>query len=400
MKSDLPAPHAWWWESMPISCFNPLPSWSFDDIYFFCSSWAFWRIAAGTAVRLYRSISQRFFCPDVFHSCWLVHIPRKYSSSPSGTLFQRSGRIQAGQSEANETLCWWFLCVECCFEIPKLLGGKFWWFSRTDGNGVKLVRFIQASVWFLPRVKPLLRSICEWCCPRYRRNDHCLTVSHVFDKTTLFDVLSQLNTIKSQREISSVQSINQNKDNWSFFTFGRVFLVWELYLVIVQEVVLTIAVGLCGVLVLSFILLPNPLGCLIVTPNVAMIYVELLALLRVGKVYINVVSAVFDYLHRFSGRLQHAYCYGLFWDKGRRHERQPCEKCSYDYWVFGTCRRCNNVVGSFAPYVCLYSFLSSVFPFIFMYPNSWANAWTCPGSCGALPGWTASPVDIASLRTW
>lgn len=117
-------------------------------------------------------------------------------------------------------------------------------------------------------------------------------MSHVFDKTALFGVQSQLNTIKSQRKISSVQSINQNKDNWSFFTFGRVFLVWELYLVIVQEVVLTIAVGLCGVLVLSFILLPNPLGCLIVTPNVAMIYVELLALLRVGKVYINVVSAV------------------------------------------------------------------------------------------------------------
>lgn len=113
----------------------------------------------------------------------------------------------------------------------------------------------------------------------------------VMDKSSLFDTQVQIDTVKSLRAVTERQPLNQGTDDWRFFVFGNVLLTWELYFVITNEIVLTVAAGLGGVFLICVAFIPHPIGCLLLTAIVAAIYVELMAFLRLVGVYINVASA-------------------------------------------------------------------------------------------------------------
>ena len=76
------------------------------------------------------------------------------------------------------------------------------------------------------------------------------------------------------------------------FSYLEIYDIWELYAVIVQEILFSVIVGLVAVFVISLIFIPHPFGALLVTPVVGMIYVELLGVLQIAGLHINSVSAV------------------------------------------------------------------------------------------------------------
>lgn len=116
--------------------------------------------------------------------------------------------------------------------------------------------------------------------------------SVVFDKSSLFDVQVQIDSIQTQRKVTEAQPINNGKSDWHFFMMGQLFYGWELYSVIIVEILNTVVFGLVSVFVLSIIFIPHPIGALLLTPVVALIYCELVAFLYVAGIYINGVSAI------------------------------------------------------------------------------------------------------------
>lgn len=100
--------------------------------------------------------------------------------------------------------------------------------------------------------------------------------------------------LHAQTEIAENQWLNEGLDavDWPLFSFGRIYNAWELYDVIIQEVLQMVTVGLVSVFLIALIFIPHPIGSLIVTPVVAMIYVELVGFLHFVGVTINSVSAV------------------------------------------------------------------------------------------------------------
>jgi len=136
-----------------------------------------------------------------------------------------------------------------------------------------------------------------------------------FDKTSLFDIRAQIDTIRAQREVSRAQPINIGKSvsEWPFFVHGPIFYEWELASVQVEELLQNVILGLASVCFISLLFIPYPIGALLLTPVVASIYLELVAMLKAASVPINGVSMsglvmsiglVCDYtMHTFLGVL-------------------------------------------------------------------------------------------------
>lgn len=114
----------------------------------------------------------------------------------------------------------------------------------------------------------------------------------VFDQTSLFDVNEQIQSTLDQREVSQAQPVNKGKSDWAFFAFGMIFYAWELYVVIVHEILLNVVYGLIAVSTIMLIFIPHPIGALLLTPVVAAIYCELMAVLYLADVAVNGVSAI------------------------------------------------------------------------------------------------------------
>ena len=114
----------------------------------------------------------------------------------------------------------------------------------------------------------------------------------VFDQTSLFNVKEQISSILDQRAVTEAQPENQGARDWKFFAFGIVFYSWELYTSIVKEILLNVIYGLLSVFIIMLMFIPHPIGALLLTPVVAAIYVELMALLHLVDVAINGVSAI------------------------------------------------------------------------------------------------------------
>ena len=70
------------------------------------------------------------------------------------------------------------------------------------------------------------------------------------------------------------------------FSYLEIYDLWELYAVIVQEILFSVIVGLVAVFVISLIFIPHPFGALLVTPVVGIIYVELLGVLQIAGLHI------------------------------------------------------------------------------------------------------------------
>lgn len=111
-----------------------------------------------------------------------------------------------------------------------------------------------------------------------------------FDQTSLFDSKMQIDTLHSEREVSQSQSINKGKSEWPFFMYGEMYTAWEFYDTVVGEVILNVVLGLVSVFIISLLFIPHPIGALLLTPVVAAIYCELVAVLHFANITINGVS--------------------------------------------------------------------------------------------------------------
>jgi len=108
-----------------------------------------------------------------------------------------------------------------------------------------------------------------------------------FDQSSLFDVEVQIDTLHSERDVSQAQSINEGKSEWPFFVYGDMYSAWEYYDTVVGEVAMNVALGLVSVFIISLLFIPHPIGALLLTPVVAAIYCELLAVLHFSGTTIN-----------------------------------------------------------------------------------------------------------------
>jgi Niemann-Pick C1 protein len=130
-----------------------------------------------------------------------------------------------------------------------------------------------------------------------RSADKYVTASRVFivyDNVPAYDNEVQIDVLKAEQDVAQSQPLNSGKGagDWPFFSFGGIYYAWELYAVIVQEILFTVIVGLVAVFVIALVFIPHPFGAFLVTPIVAMIYVELLGVLQIAGLRINSVSAV------------------------------------------------------------------------------------------------------------
>lgn len=103
-----------------------------------------------------------------------------------------------------------------------------------------------------------------------------------------------MKALSAAKDATSRQSINQGlrPEDYVFFTWSYPLHAWEVYSVIVHEILSTVLYGLIAIFAVTLMFVPHPLGAFLVTPMVAAIYVELMAGLQIAGLYINVITAV------------------------------------------------------------------------------------------------------------
>jgi predicted RND superfamily exporter protein len=104
----------------------------------------------------------------------------------------------------------------------------------------------------------------------------------------------QIDVLKAEQEVARSQPLSSGKGagDWPVFSFGEIYYAWETFAIIVHDILLTVIVGLVAVFVIALIFIPHPFGALLVTPIVAMVYVELLGVLQIAGLHINNVSSI------------------------------------------------------------------------------------------------------------
>ena len=108
----------------------------------------------------------------------------------------------------------------------------------------------------------------------------------------LKNVEEQIEMLADQREVASVQPINQDKNDWSFFAWDEMFFYWEAYAVAVKELIFTIIAGVVAVTVISFVFMPNYTATLIICPMILVLYIDLLGTFRAIGLNINGLTYV------------------------------------------------------------------------------------------------------------
>jgi len=122
--------------------------------------------------------------------------------------------------------------------------------------------------------------------------------SIITSRTRLFmdqvtaDVKSQIDAIEDQRDVSASQPLNQNVEDWAFFTFDDLYYIWQFYAVAKNELLLTTLFGITAVSVIGLLFIPHWSAILFVTPFITILYVDLLGFLQLAGISINAVSYI------------------------------------------------------------------------------------------------------------
>lgn len=105
-------------------------------------------------------------------------------------------------------------------------------------------------------------------------------------------VQEQTKALNDQRAVTEAQIVNQDKEDWSFFTFDDLYYMWEFYDVAVSELKVTTIIGIFSVSLLSLLFVPHWSGFLFVSVLVSILYVDLLGVIHLSGLYINSVTYV------------------------------------------------------------------------------------------------------------
>ncbi|KAL3932659.1 MAG: hypothetical protein SGBAC_010745 [Bacillariaceae sp.] len=105
-------------------------------------------------------------------------------------------------------------------------------------------------------------------------------------------VTEQVDALENQRLISEAQAINSNSEpeDWKFFTFIKMYYIWQFYTEAPNELVLTTILGVGAVSFISLLFIPHWSSIFFVAPIIAILYVDLLGFLQLCGVSINAVS--------------------------------------------------------------------------------------------------------------
>jgi len=107
-------------------------------------------------------------------------------------------------------------------------------------------------------------------------------------------VTSQIDALEHQRQVSEAQEVNADvkPDDWRFFTFIKLYYIWQFYTESPDELVLTTILGVSTVSAISLVFIPHWSSIFFVAPIISILYVDLLGFLQLCGVSINAVSYI------------------------------------------------------------------------------------------------------------
>ena len=105
-------------------------------------------------------------------------------------------------------------------------------------------------------------------------------------------VTDQIDMLKRQRDVTKRQPINEDRDEWAFFSFDTVYFYWELYSQAVQELLFTIVSGIIAVTAITFLLVPHWSAIFFVVPGICILYCNFLGTMQLMGLHINSLTYV------------------------------------------------------------------------------------------------------------
>merc|ERR1712043_113232 len=113
-----------------------------------------------------------------------------------------------------------------------------------------------------------------------------------FDYVNEEDVLEAVDALEAQRDVTTSQPINQDKKDWSFFTFTEDYYIWEFYRVCPYELTITTILGTVTVSILALVLIPHCQQSFLLGPMVAVLYIDLLGFIQLCGLHVGPVMYI------------------------------------------------------------------------------------------------------------
>lgn len=110
------------------------------------------------------------------------------------------------------------------------------------------------------------------------------------DATQLGDGLA---AYQEQREVTRAQPVNnQGNDDWAFFSFDKIYQMWEFLLITPHELTQSTLICIGSVSAMSLVFMPHWSGILFVAPLMAVLYIDLMGFINFCGIDINALSYV------------------------------------------------------------------------------------------------------------
>ncbi|KAL7550824.1 hypothetical protein ACHAWF_014895 [Thalassiosira exigua] len=140
-------------------------------------------------------------------------------------------------------------------------------------------------------------------------------------------------------EISSRQEVNQDVDEWKFFSWNYPYLPWDVYRVLPKEFAMSVILGVTAVTVLAALFIPHWSAAIFIGVSMMMLTIEILGFIQLCGIYLNPLTHVVCLM---SIGLVSSLCHAqqhLFHNKFTQHFFQSdgglCDACHFE--VSGDC---------------------------------------------------------------
>jgi Patched family len=101
-----------------------------------------------------------------------------------------------------------------------------------------------------------------------------------------------IEALHQQRAVTMEQPINNGSPDGPFFTYGMPYNIWEFYAICVNELTMTMVMGVIAVSIISIFFVPHWTAVFYVTPLVCILNVELLGVLQWAGMYVNAITYI------------------------------------------------------------------------------------------------------------
>lgn len=110
----------------------------------------------------------------------------------------------------------------------------------------------------------------------------------------MYESKPMVKALHAVKKVAADQSVNHQlkPKDYHFFTWSNVLHPWEVYSIIVGDILSTVVCGLLVVFLVTLVFVPHPMGACYVAPVVAAIYVELIGGLQLAGFHVNSITAI------------------------------------------------------------------------------------------------------------